>query len=146
MEMQSFYQSTSTKSREDMGFLAAARMVVNYMLSTAGFSTFPFRLCPGWGCTCTAPTSIRESHGGPATVPQKLVLPELKCGLAALLRSPFSLDLWSRQKQHWVQATGNFWCVVMPTFYKEEMAKNKVGIFSLTSISRLERKKQQKMQ
>lgn len=34
----------------------------------------------------------------------------------------------------------------MPVFYKEEMAKNKVGIFSLTSISRLERKKEQKMQ
>lgn len=34
----------------------------------------------------------------------------------------------------------------VPVFYKQEMAKNKVVIFSLTSISSLEIKKQQKMQ
>lgn len=66
MERQSFYQSTGTHvvlKAEDIAFLAAARMVANCMLHTAGFSLSELRLSQEIRCTPAVLTSLRESSG-----------------------------------------------------------------------------------
>lgn len=147
-----YHYPGGTKSREDAVFPAAASMVAYCWIQPFFAQALPRR------CVAYVQCLLGLGKAG-ATTTSWLLSRLLGACLAwaeawAGCLAERSLETVIKAKAALSPSTGSFWCAAflkretqyVTTLYKEKRPGNKVGIFSLTSVSSMESKKQQKMQ